>query len=73
MTQTVLSDSYVGYSEELAIFEKPLQNVGVRRMHSSTYYLIDDFSNQGVIQFSVPNNGGSEHYVQDYGSQRQDH
>ena len=63
MTQTVLSDSYVGYSEELAIFEKPLQNVGVQKKHSSTYYPINDFSNQGVIQFSVPNNGRSYLYL----------
>lgn len=59
MTQSVLSDSYVGYSEELAIFEKPLQNVGVKRAHTVTFYPINDYSNQGVIQFSVPNNGAS--------------
>lgn len=59
MAQTVLSDSFVGYPEELAIFEKPLQNIGIKRTHTSTYYPINDYSNQGVIQFSVPNNSGS--------------
>lgn len=57
MSQAVLADSYVGYAEELAIFEKPLQNVGVKRTHTTTYYPINDYSNQGVIQFSIPNNG----------------
>lgn len=57
MSQAVLADSYVGYSEDLAIFEKPIQNVGVKRTHTTTYYPINDYSNQGVIQFNIPNNG----------------
>jgi len=59
MSQAVLSDAYVGYSEELGIFEKPLQNVGIRRTHKTTFYPVNDFTNQGVIQFTVMNNGSN--------------
>ena len=56
MSETLLADAYLGYPEELAIFEKPIQNVGIRRSHCTTYYPVNDFSNQWVIQFAVANN-----------------
>lgn len=59
MSETILADAYVGYPEELAIFEKPVQNVGVKRQHCATYYPVNDYSNQGVIQFSIANNSSS--------------
>jgi hypothetical protein len=59
MSETLLADAYVGYPEELAMFEKPIQNVGIKRCHCTKYYPVNDFSNQGVIQFSVQNNSSS--------------
>ena len=56
MSETLLADAFVGYLEELAIFEKPIQNVGVRRSHCTTFYPVNDFSSQGVIQFAIANN-----------------
>ena len=56
MSETLLADAFVGYPEELAIFEKPIQNVGVRRSHCTTFYPVNDFSSQGVIQFAIANN-----------------
>lgn len=53
----VLRDSVVGYPEALAIFDKPIQNVGVRKYRCIDYYPVNDFTTQGVIQFSVPGNG----------------
>ena len=56
MSMEIIGDSYVGYSEELAIFQKPIQNVGVKRSHLATFYPVNDYSNQGILQFSVTNN-----------------
>ena len=56
MSETLLANAFVGYPEELAIFEKPIQNVGVRRSHCTTFYPVNDFSSQGVIQFAIANN-----------------
>lgn len=53
----VLRDSVVGYPEALAIFDKPIQNVGIRKYRCINYYPVNDFTTQGVIQFSVPGNG----------------
>ena len=59
MTQEVLDDAYIGYSEELAIFQKPIQNVGIKNNHITTFYPINDFSTQGVIQFQINNNSSN--------------
>jgi len=57
MSQSLLSESTLGYPEELAIFEKPLQNVGIRRTTKVRYFPTNDFTTQNLIQFSIPNNG----------------
>ena len=53
----VLKDSLVGYPEELAIFDKPIQNVGIKKYQCIDYYPVNDFTTQGIIQFHVPGNG----------------
>jgi len=55
----VLKDSIVGYPESLAIFDKPIQNIGVRQVRCVNYYPVNDFTSQGVIQFSVPGTGNT--------------
>jgi hypothetical protein len=59
MAQQILADSFVGYSEKLAIFEKPVSNFGVDKCRCVTYFPVNDYSTQGIIQFIVPNNGTS--------------
>ena len=59
MSQEVLEDAYIGYSEELAIFQKPIHNVGIKNTHVTTFYPVNDFSTQGVIQFHVNNNSSN--------------
>ena len=54
-----MSDVQVAYPEELSIFEKPTQNLGTKAARCITYYPVNDFSTQGVIQFRVPNNSSS--------------
>ena len=46
-----MNDIQVGYPEELSIFEKPAKNVGIKQARCITYYPVNDFSTQGVIQF----------------------
>jgi hypothetical protein len=53
----VMPDSTVGYSERLAIFDKPVQLIGIRDTGYIDYYPINDFSTQGVIQFQIPGVG----------------
>ena len=54
-----MNDIQVGYPEELSIFEKPAKNVGIKQARCITYYPVNDFSTQGVIQFRIPNNSTS--------------
>lgn len=58
MTQ-VLSDSVIGYPQTLAIFSKPLQNVGVRRYKTVEYFPINDIATQSVIQFLINPSGAN--------------
>lgn len=55
----VLKDSIVGYPDSLAIFDKPIQNIGIRQVRCVNYYPVNDFTTQGVIQFSVPGTGNA--------------
>ena len=55
----VLSDSIIGYPESLAIFSKPVQNIGVKKYRCINYYPVNDFTTQGVVQFHVSGNGSS--------------
>jgi hypothetical protein len=50
----VMADATVGYPERLAIFDKPVQVIGIRDTDYIEYYPINDFSTQGVIQFQIP-------------------
>ena len=56
MAETI-NDVQTAYPEELSIFEKPIRNLGVKQARCITYYPVNDFSSQGVLQFRVPNNG----------------
>lgn len=55
----VLSDSIIGYPEALALFSKPIQNIGVKKNRYINHYPINDFTTQGVIQFHISGNGSS--------------
>lgn len=55
MSQSVLNDAYVGYSSQLAIFDKIKQNVGSKRGYITTFYPINDFGQQGILQFNLNN------------------
>ena len=58
MSQQVLKDAYLAYSDELAIFAKPIQNAGITGIHNVDYLPSNDFTTQNVIEFFVPGNGG---------------
>ena len=53
----VLADSVIGYPQSLAIFSKPVQNCGVRQTKHIKYLPTNDYSTQGVIQFTVSGAG----------------
>ena len=55
MSQSILNDAYVGYSSQLAIFDRIKQNVGSKRGYISTFYPINDFGQQGILQFNLNN------------------
>lgn len=38
----VLSDSIIGYPEALALFSKPIQNIGVKKNRYINHYPIND-------------------------------
>jgi hypothetical protein len=57
MAANVLREATVGYSESLAIFDRPLQDIGIVDDNYIDYYPVNDFTTQGVIQFQVPGNG----------------
>lgn len=56
----VLSDSIIGYDSSLAIFQKPLQDVGIRGRKIIQHLPVNDFTSQGVLQFVV-NSAGSNY------------
>ena len=54
-----LSDSFVGYDERWAIFEHPIQDISMRRVHTEYYYPINsDYGKNGIIQFNLNNASG---------------
>ena len=53
-----MEETVVAYPEELSIFDKPIQDLGVKQARCITYYPVNDFSSHGVIQFRIPNNSG---------------
>ena len=55
MAQSVLNDAYVGYTSQLAIFDKIRQDVSIKRSQIVKYYPINDYSAQGVLQFAINN------------------
>ena len=54
---SVLQGADLGYSEQLAIFSKPIQNVGVNDITFVPYYPVNEFTSQGVIEWHVPGTG----------------
>jgi hypothetical protein len=57
MSAQVMADSAVGYSEALAIFDKPLTDIGIKRPKFIDYFPMNDYTTQGVIQFQIPGLG----------------
>ena len=51
-----INDAQVAYPEELSIFDKPVQNLGIKHARCITYYPVNDFSCQGVLMFRIQNN-----------------
>ena len=54
---SVLQGADLGYSEELAIFSKPIQNVGVNGVTFVPYLPKNEFITQGVIEWRVEGSG----------------
>jgi hypothetical protein len=61
MSAQVLAESLLAYAEELNIFQKPIQCVGIEKIQTITCYPVNDYTSQGVIQFSIPGHG--THYI----------
>lgn len=62
MTDTsVLEGSVIGYSDSLALFARPLQNVGVRKIRKIALNPVTDISKSKIITFEVQNSG--LHYI----------
>lgn len=51
-----MKDSYLAYPEAIAVFDKAIQNVGIREMHCIDIQPINDYTNQSVIEFNIPSN-----------------
>ena len=51
-----MKDSYLAYPEELAIFDKAVQNVGVKDVRCIEFQPVNDFTSQSIIEFSIPSN-----------------
>ena len=60
MSAEVLAESLLAYPEELNIFQKPIQCVGIEKIQKVIYYPVNDFSTQNVINFNCPGHGS--HY-----------
>lgn len=54
MSQAILNESHIGYSSQLAIFDKIKQNIGSKRSCVTTFYPINDTSS-GLLQFCISN------------------
>ena len=57
----VLKEAVIGYGEELALFAHPVQEVGVRGVHYVPIYPSNDYSNQGILEFTF--NGTGSRYI----------
>lgn len=53
----LLSDSLIGYPQSLALFSKPLQQVGIRNLKMIQHHPINSFDTQNVIKFDVKSAG----------------
>lgn len=51
-----MKDSYLAYPEELAVFDRAVQNIGVKEVRTVEFQPVNDYTNQSVIDFSVPSN-----------------
>ena len=60
MSTEVLAESLLAYPEELNIFQKPIQCVGIEKIQKVIYYPVNDYSTQNVINFNCPGHGS--HY-----------
>ena len=59
MESEVMADSFLAYNEELNIFQRPIQFVGIQGRQVSTCYPINDYTSQGIISFSIPAHGSA--------------
>ena len=54
----VLKGANVGYSEELAIFSHPVQEVGVKGIQHVPFYPVNDYGNDsGMLEFMISGSG----------------
>ena len=61
MAQSFLADSFLGYSDSLALFSKVKQNVGFQSVEKMVYLPKNDFASQNILQFEI--NNASPHYI----------
>ena len=59
--QIVVRDSQQGYSPELALFDLPVQNSGINKIQWIPYSPINDFSQDGSLEFRIF--GSGIHYI----------
>ena len=59
--EQVLKDSFTAYSDQLAIFDKPIQNVGVKDVRCIEFQPVNDYTSQSAVEFNIPSN--SAYYV----------
>lgn len=51
-----MKDAYLAYPEELAIFDKAVQNVGIKDMRCVEFQPVNDYTANSVLDFSIPSN-----------------
>lgn len=54
--EQVMKDAYLAYPEELSLFDKAVQNVGVKDTRCIEFQPVNDYTNQALIEFSIPSN-----------------
>ena len=58
MTDTrLLRDSIIAYPDSLALFSRPIQQVGIRKVKMISHNPVNEFSTQNIIRFDVKSAG----------------
>ena len=57
----VLKEATIAYSEELALFAHPVQEVGVQRFNYVSHYPNNDYTQQNILEFMI--SGAGSRYI----------